>query len=273
MNTLIAILALFVNSAFAIDYIGSGGSSDCTTDCTFTGSVVADTLRATNGSHGLTVDAASTFIGSDTHRALIGGTSIYLSGNLGIDTLSPSKRLHVSSGAIQVDGTGGQFRYDGDAGVMALRGIGGGRGLFLDSSVGALLTGVGSAAVPYFQANAGEANVVSAGGNLACTTAGCGFNAAGVAGRSLTITQRAADTYALQVSSQNLSAMFSVQADGYAYPMSYTTDQLAPAGAAPAPRAVGGTVYNSTIKDICVSTGTAAGNWAKAGSSGATGCF
>jgi hypothetical protein len=223
MNTLFLLLALAIPSSaqmISVNTPASSASGATAGQDINSRNGVFETLRATSTTHGLTVDVASTFIGSDTHRALIGGTSIYLSGNLGIDTLSPSKRLHVSSGAIQVDGTGGQFRYDGDAGVMALRGIGGGRGLFLDSSVGALLTGVGSAAVPYFQANAGEANVVAAGGNLACTTAGCGFNAAGNAGRSLSIWPRAADQFAIITTTGSSTSQMSWGIDKFGHVVS-----------------------------------------------------
>ena len=143
--------------------------------------------------------------GNDTEYMRLGTT-----GNLGIGTASPSKKLHVSSGAVMVDGTGGQFVYNGDAGSMALVGKDGVGGLYLSSTYGALLTGAGSAAAPYVQLAAGEANLVAAGGNISCTTAGCGANAAGVAGRSFTITQRAADSYAVQVASQDLSVMLSL---------------------------------------------------------------
>lgn len=64
-----------------------------------------------------------------------------------------------------------------------------------------------------------------------------------------------------------------VTTNGYFRPATYTTLQLAPSGAAPAPGATGEIVWNSTIKDTCVSTAAVTGAWALSGSKGATGCF
>ncbi|MDA8131767.1 MAG: hypothetical protein M0011_09735 [Elusimicrobia bacterium] len=58
-------------------------------------------------------------------------------------------------------------------------------------------------------------------------------------------------------------------AEGYWQPRSMTTAQLQAAS----PPAVGAVVFNSSISDLCVSTGTAAGQWALAGSKGVGNCF
>lgn len=58
-------------------------------------------------------------------------------------------------------------------------------------------------------------------------------------------------------------------AGGYFQPVSMTTAELQAAS----PPAIGAVAFNSTITDICVSTGTGAGQWALAGSKGADNCY
>lgn len=64
-----------------------------------------------------------------------------------------------------------------------------------------------------------------------------------------------------------------VTANGYWKAPTYTTAQLAINGSAPAPGFIGVQVWNSSINDICVSTGTAASQWALMGSKGSGGCY
>ena len=59
--------------------------------------------------------------------------------------------------------------------------------------------------------------------------------------------------------------------NGFWQPRAISTADLQ--AAAGQPTAVGQVVLNSTISDLCVSTGTAVGQWALVGSKGALGCF
>lgn len=60
-------------------------------------------------------------------------------------------------------------------------------------------------------------------------------------------------------------------AEGFWQPRAMTTAQLHAAGGTPT--AIGAVVYNSTINDLCVSSGTAIGQWALVGSKLAFSCY
>lgn len=155
---------------------------------------------------------------------------------VGVGTRSPSARLHLSSGTFYNDGTGAGITTLGNVTASAYYGN------------GSTLSGVITSTDVIVSDIAGK---VSKSGDTmgALTTTGLTVNGAANFG--------------------SLPTKSTFTAEGFWQPRAMTAAELA----LEAPGAAGLVVYNSTDFDLCVSTGAAAGDWARVGSGGAGACY
>ncbi|KAF0127547.1 MAG: hypothetical protein FD189_21 [Elusimicrobia bacterium] len=157
---------------------------------------------------------------------------------VGVGTRSPSARLHLSSGAFYNDGTGAGITTLGNVTAAAYYGN------------GANLSGVIT-----------STDVIVA--DIAARVRKDGDTMSGpLITTGLTVTGAA--------NFGSLPTKSTFTADGFWQPRAMTTTELRAA----TPPGIGLVVYNSTIPDLCVSTGTAtAGAWALIGSRAAGNCY
>ncbi|MDT8287058.1 MAG: hypothetical protein RQ748_08125 [Elusimicrobiales bacterium] len=213
----------------------AGGASN------FTGGTEVYRIRKT-GQFGIhsAVPEAGLHIGANTLISTAAVTPIlYASTNtarVGVGTRSPSARLHLSSGTFYNDGAGAGITTLGSVTASAYYGN------------GSTLNGVITSTDVIVSDIAGK---VSKSGDTmgALTTTGLTVNGAADFG--------------------SLPTKSTFTAEGFWQPRAMTTAELQGA----TPLDTGLVVYNSSIFDLCVSTGTGVADWAQIGSKGSGNCY
>ena len=155
MKNAIALIALLAINSQAIDYVG-GGDADCVTDCEM------ETLRLTDSTHGLTVDAASTFVGSVTVKGAIAATGtapeVIIDRSQASDAAGSGHALKITGNAAGAYTTIGLFK-----GAVAT-------GYFGYGNSGSILTGAGTASLAFRAEN--DLHFGAGGNNLGMTLQG-----------------------------------------------------------------------------------------------------
>jgi len=232
------------------------GATNLTGAMALSGAVTATSLAASGN-----VTAAKVGIGNTSPVGLLqistgtSATSLYVSTYsllVGIGTASPATALHVVGAGRFYNGSAyanisndGSATYYGGSGTVYLG----------DGSTGSQL-GLRSSAngINMNDNNTNKITMAVGGGNV-------GVGSDSTPDAKLEIAAAAATTYSLLVSSANgTTAHLTVDSrDGLTYPQSLDSTGIQ----ALAPKAAGGLIFNSTIVDVCVSTGTGAGAFKK----------